>query len=140
MATKDDIIEAVKAAAKHDEVTFEEYDNVCNTASRYLIDHAPGWPPDKYDTEMDRIHTVEDAFLAAAHEGKGVDVSKCILVIRGHKDPDEAELPKPKVEAYNEAIQRHDDDVNEIIDEIMKTVDELNKYANESKDLSDSST
>lgn len=110
-----------------DNVTKEDYREVGDLVSEYHVEIAQEYEIDEWDEQLNRTDRVEDALLAAAYDdADGFDVSQCILVLRGHEAPEEADLPVPSMEAFHEAIEDDpvDDEVEEIIDEIFRVIDD----------------
>jgi hypothetical protein len=123
MSSIDEIIAAVKQATEEEPVTLDDYDLVADAVSVYLIENIEEWSNEELKAVTDRTDVVEDAMLAAAVDDEEVDVSQCILVLRGHKEPEEADLPVASMEAYHEAGARYDDEVQETIDELFRIID-----------------
>lgn len=112
----DQIIERLRRIDEGD-VSKEDYQEIADLVSEYHLDEAPLADDEEYARIMTKTDAVEDALLAAAYEDKSIDVSQCILVLRGHKNPQDADLPKASLEAYDEAME--DDEISEEVEELI---------------------
>lgn len=104
-------------------VTEEDYEEIGLLVSKFHQDAVREESEEKFLELMDRTDRVENALLAAAHDGEEIDISECILVLRGHKEPGEANLPEPSMEAFDESLDDMDDEFEELIGELFRVID-----------------
>lgn len=105
----DEIIRYLRRMDERERVTSEDYEKVGNLISEKHLEAHEELNAAEFAEMVEATDRVENAILAAVYDDAELDVGQCILVLRGHKQPDEAELPEPSMEAFNEAMSGVDD-------------------------------
>jgi len=118
----DDIIRRLRRVDE-DNVTEEDYEEIGLRVSEYHQDVFQQASDEEAMELMDRTDRVEDALLAAAYDGESISISECIRVLRGHREPGEANLPEPSLEAFEDSLEDMDEEFEEAVNELFRIID-----------------